>query len=334
VVVPSVGEFADPLVDADLLQQIEELGFDSVWFGDHVVVPDYASALMSEDWLEPISRCLIGLGRTSTLRFGTEVLVAPYRNPVLVAKMLATADALSGGRLTPAFGVGYLRGEFEALGSPPYDERGAVTDEYLDVIRTLWASDGPTSFEGTYVSFDDVLFGPRPSQDAMPMWVGGNAHAALRRAARLGTGWHPLFPTAEQYRAARSRILSLRAADPDTADRPFTFSYSCGTTKLLDRPTGPYVTGNWSDLGDVPEDFSYAPPLPTDETGRPHFMGTPDQVGDDIERYVAAGVEHFVLRFATGGPETTPSQMSRQLVDFAREVAPRRDPRPVAATAG
>ncbi|CAN5521331.1 hypothetical protein BH10ACT3_BH10ACT3_11750 [soil metagenome] len=320
---PSVGEFADPLVDIDLLQQIEELGFDSVWFGDHVVVPDYASALMSADWLEPISRCLIGLGRTRTLRFGTEVLVAPYRNPVLVAKMLATADALSGGRLTAAFGVGYLRGEFEALGSPPYDERGAVTDEYLDVIRTLWASDGPTSFQGTYVSFEDILFGPRPSQDPMPLWVGGNAQAALQRAAKFGTGWHPLFPTAEQYREARSRIEQLRAADPDTDSSPFTFSYSCGTTKLLDSPTGPYVTGSWADFGDIPDDFSYAPPMPTDDEGRPHFMGTVDQVSNDIERYAEAGVEHFVLRFATGGPETTPAQMSEQLIAFAREVMPR-----------
>ena len=77
---------------------------------------------------------------------------------------------------------------------------------------------------------------------------------------------------------------------------------------MLDRPTGPYVTGSWSDLGDIPDDFSYAPPMPTDESGRPHFMGTPDQVTADIEQYVAAGVEHFVLRFATGGPETTPAQ--------------------------
>lgn len=320
---PSVGDFADPAVDADLVQQIEELGFDSVWFGDHVVVPDYAAELMSPDWLEPISRCLIGLGRTTTLRFGTEVLVAPYRHPVLVAKMLATADALSGGRLTPAFGVGYLRGEFAALDAPPYEERGAVTDEYLEVIRTLWASDGPTSFAGRHVSFDDIHFGPRPSQEPLPLWVGGNARAAWRRAAHLGTGWHPLFPDVEQYREARAAILALRAADPETADTPFTFSYSCGTTRLLDRSTGPYVTGNWSDLGELPDDFAYAPPLPATADGRPHFMGTPDQVAGDIARYEDAGVEHLVLRFATGGPETTPAQMARQLVDFAREVVPR-----------
>ncbi len=322
VVVPSVGAFADATVDAELTEAIESLGYDSIWYGDHVVVPSYAAHLVSPDWLDPIARCLVGLGRTTRLRFGTEVLVAPYRPPVLTAKLLATADVLSGGRLTPAFGVGYLRGEFAALGSPPVERRGEVPDEYLVVIRGLWRSEGATTHDGTHVRFADVHFGPRPVQDPMPLWVGGNGPAALRRAARLGTGWHPLFPTPEEYAAGRARVTELRR-ECGLEGSPFTFSFSCGTTRLLDDADGPYVTGSWADLDDVPDDFGYAPPMPCDEHGRPRFMGTPDQVVADVRRYVEAGVEHVVLRFATGGPETTPEQMLVQLERFAAEVLPR-----------
>ncbi|MHB1139125.1 MAG: TIGR03619 family F420-dependent LLM class oxidoreductase [Microthrixaceae bacterium] len=320
VVVPSFGSFADPVVDAELTRVVEELGYDSIWYGDHIVVPGYAAHLLPADWIDPIAHCLVGLGRTTRLRFGTEVLVAPYRNPVVTAKLLASADVLGGGRLTPAFGVGYLRGEFEALDAPPYDRRGDVTDEYLSVVRTLWDSEGACSFEGTYIEFSDVHFGPRPLQAPMPLWVGGNGPAALRRAATLGTGWHPLFPTPEQYAAGRTRILEQRRRHG--LDGPFTFSYSCGTTRLLDDPGGPYVTGSWADLDDVPEDFGYAPAMPSDPDGRPHFVGTPAQVIEDVRRYAEAGVEHLVLRFASGGPETTPDQMLDQLERFARDVVP------------
>ena len=147
-------------------------------------------------------------------------------------------------------------------------------------------------------------------------WADGR-HAAVFD----GTGWHPLFPTPEQYSSGRRRIEELRA-DHDRSD-PFTFSYSCGVTKLLDSEDGPYVTGSWADLDDVPDDFDYAPPMPADDAGRPFFMGTPDQVAADIDLHRRAGVEHFVLRFATGGPETTPQQMLDQLERFARDVVPR-----------
>lgn len=323
MVIPSFGEFAEPPVARDLVQLAEGLGFADVWYGDHIIVPGYAASIIPPGWLDPIAQCLVGLAQTSTLRFGTEVLVAPYRNPLVVAKLAATADHLTGGRLTLGFGVGYLRGEFEALGTPPFEDRGAVTDEYLEVLRLLWDGDGgPLSFHGDHVRFDDAWFGPPSVQDPMPLWVGGNGPRAHRRAARLGTGWHPLFPTPTAYRQGREAI---------TAQRPggaggFTFSYSCGVTKL-DTGGGPYATGSWADVEGVPDDFSYAPPMPGTPDGRPHFMGTPDQVARDIDEYVGAGVEHFALRFATGGPETTPAQVTEQAERFAREVLPRHDPR-------
>jgi probable F420-dependent oxidoreductase len=317
-VIPGFGPFADPEAMVHLLQVGEDLGYDDVWFGDHVIVPSYAAHLTHPDWLEPLTACFMGMGRTTRLRFGTDVLVAPYRNPVLVAKMAATADHLSGGRLTLGVGVGYLRGEFAALGAD-YANRGAVTDEFLTVLRTLWESDGVVAHDGPTVQFSDAVFGPKPAQRPLPLWVGGNVPRALRRAADLGDGWHPLFPTPEQYAEARRTILDRRG--PDAA--PFTFSYSCAATSLLDREPTDFAAGTWDELGDIPDDFTYAPPLPADRDGRPRFLGTPDQVARDIEAYVAAGVEHFTLRFANGSPDVGVDDMVGQMQRFVAEVAPR-----------
>jgi probable F420-dependent oxidoreductase len=317
-VIPAFGSLAAPAVMADLVVLGEELGYDGVWFGDHVVVPSYATAFTDPDWLEPLTCCMVGIGRTTRIRFGTDVLVAPYRNPVLVAKMAATADVLSGGRLVLGVGVGYLRGEFAILGQD-HRRRGAVTDEHLDVIRLLWQSDGPVSFTGEDVAFADAVFGPRPVQPHAPLWVGGNAPAALRRAARVGTGWHPLFPTPEQYAAGRAEILRHREADA----APFTFSYSAGITTLMDRTPDAYVAETWADAEGVPDDFGYAPPLPTAPSGRLRLVGTPDDVAADIADYAAAGVQHMTLRFSYGGPDASIDDFVDQLRRFARDVAPR-----------
>src|SRR3954452_5899489 len=146
VVVPPSGAFAMSGALADIVDAAEGLGYADVWFGDHVAVPRYAAAITDPGWMEPLTSCFFALGRTRRLRAGTDVLVAPYRNPLLVAKMAATADVLSGGRLVLGVGVGYLRGEFAALGAD-YAARGAVTDEYLRTLGALWDSAGaPTSF--------------------------------------------------------------------------------------------------------------------------------------------------------------------------------------------
>src|SRR6516225_2930525 len=112
VVIPATGPFGSQGVFGAVVDAIEDLGYDDVWFGDHVAVPSYAAHITAPDWLEPITCCLLALGRTTRLRAGTDVLVLPYRNPLLVAKMAATADVMSNGRVVLGVGVGYLKGGF------------------------------------------------------------------------------------------------------------------------------------------------------------------------------------------------------------------------------
>jgi probable F420-dependent oxidoreductase len=317
VVIPATGPFGSPGVFGAIVDAIAGLGYDDVWFGDHVAVPAYAAHITEADWLEPITCCLLALGRTTRLRVGTDVLVLPYRNPVLVAKMAATADALSGGRLVLGVGVGYLKGEFAALGAR-YERRGATSDEYLRVMRELWASGGrPVSFDGEFVRFDQVCVGPAPASGRVPVWVGGNAPAAWRRAAVLGDGWHPLFPSAEEYRRGHDAIVAI-----GTSSEQFVFSISLATTHVLE-PGRAFSASLWADLADVPEDFSYAPDVPVTDDGRVRFVGVADEVAADVEEYLAAGVEHFTLRFSTGGNEAVVTDYFDQLQRFAREVMPR-----------
>ena len=131
-------------------------------------------------------------GKTSRLRLVTSVTVVPHRPAVLLAKMLATIDVLSKGRFTFGIGAGWMKEEFEALGLPPFAERGAVTDEYLLACRELWTRDEPR-FSGKYVNFANILFAPKPVQKPHPpIWVGGESGPALRRTARLGDAWYPI----------------------------------------------------------------------------------------------------------------------------------------------
>ena len=166
--VPAYGPNAQGLAIRDLLVAGDELGFDSAWFPDHIAVPDYATRNVSPPFLEPLAACAWGLGFTSRLRMGTDVLVAPYRHPLLVAATMGTLGRLAGDRLILGVGVGYLKGEFEVL-EAPYERRGEITEEILRTLRSP-----PEGYA--------VVSSPSP----VPIWVGGNATAcsAPRRPSR------------------------------------------------------------------------------------------------------------------------------------------------------
>ena len=180
----------------------EAAGFDSVWAFEHVVAPrgyesryPYAASgkapmLEQVDLPDPIVWLTWVGAHTSTLNLGTGILILPQRNPLVLAKELATLHALSGGRLRLGIGAGWLREEFEAL-DVPFERRGARTDECVAALRALWATDEGASFHGEFHDFDDCVSLPSPPGHAVPITVGGHSEAAARRAGRLGDGYFP-----------------------------------------------------------------------------------------------------------------------------------------------
>jgi alkanesulfonate monooxygenase SsuD/methylene tetrahydromethanopterin reductase-like flavin-dependent oxidoreductase (luciferase family) len=331
VVVPSYGALGDPGALAVCIDAAEALGFEGVWFADHVALPDYATPVLPPPMLDPLAACAWGLGRTRRLRFGTDVLVAPYRPPLVLAALAGSLARLSGERLVVGIGVGYLEGEFAALGLDPAD-RGPCTDEVLDVLRACWAEAGPVAHPGPRFAFTDVHpVGTPPggfAPGAVPLWVGGNAGVALRRAARAGDGWHPLFPTPEAYARGRATIEAERARRGRTG--PFTWSYSAAATRILDRPAAP----SSAPVPPVPEvppgtaaararpEFGYAPAPPTAPDGRPRLVGTVEEVVSDVRALAEAGVEHLVLRCWTSASDLDADGVVAQYERIATDVVP------------
>lgn len=208
----NTGAWQSPEAARRLARHAEVLGYDSLWGGEHVVVPSPRVPPSPMEPTTPLLDPLLSLAflasATERILLATGILIVPQRNPVLLAKELATLDVLSGGRLLVGIGTGYLEPEFRAVGVP-FEERGARTDEYLRAMRTLWSSPAP-AFGGRFVSFGGVDAYPRPLDPAgPPIYVGGHSRAALRRAARYGQGWFGMFLTLEETAGA---VAGLRAA--------------------------------------------------------------------------------------------------------------------------
>jgi probable F420-dependent oxidoreductase len=212
---PISGPLAAPEIVARIAREGEALGYDYLTITDHVVLPDTAEpgypysesgAFFSTDTFYRHEQLVLA------------VMVVPHRPAVLAAKMLATIDVLSGGRLTVGIGAGWLKAEFDAVVTTPFAERGAVTDEYLAAFRRLWSEDKP-SIAGKYVHHDRLVLEPKPLQLPLPIWVGGESGPSLRRAARFGDAWYPigsnnqhLLDSLPRYRAGLARLRQLTAA--------------------------------------------------------------------------------------------------------------------------
>lgn len=175
----------------DLAVRCEELGFDSVWASEHVFNVSYVyDRIGDKPYYEPLTVLSYVAARTTSIGLGTSVLVLPYHNPIRLAKVAATLDVLSGGRVMLGVGVGVIEEELEAMGSP-YAERGAISDETIAIMKELWTKEDP-SFHGKYHRFSGMKFTPKPVQKPhIPIIIGGTSKAAIRRAARTGTAWHP-----------------------------------------------------------------------------------------------------------------------------------------------
>ena len=289
-----------------LAKRAEALGYDSIWVTDRMLIPVQSRSAYpytptgafplgpDEPWLEPLTAVTYLATITERINVGTSVLVIPYRNPIFTAKALATADYLSGGRVILGAGVGWWREEFAALGVP-FEDRAARTVEYLRIMKEIWTKPR-VAFEGRFARIAEAG-GVRPHparQPHIPIWIGGHSDAALRRVIEVGDGWHPLGlrPPVSLHPpelAAKARRLRDMAVAAGRGPATITISFK------------------------APLKFQDAA-----AAGRAPLNGSPAEIVEDLQAYVAAGVEHFVLDFSV---PTVPAMLN-VLERFAAEVRP------------
>jgi probable F420-dependent oxidoreductase len=278
-------------------QQAEALGFYCLTVADHIVVPKDISVPYPYTidgkypgagyHLETLTTMSFLAGATKRIRFATSVMIAPYRNPILTAKMLSSLDVLSNGRVIVGLGVGWMKEEFNNLQTPPFEDRGKVTDEYIKAFRELWTSDNP-SFQGKYCNFANVVFLPKPVQKpTIPIWIGGHSKQAIRRAARLGDGWHPIggVPTIPLEPEDIAKDMSMLREHAENAGRdPKTIRVALKGS-LFDR------------------EKQIAPGK------RRRFIGDAEEIASDIRAYRAVGVDTMIFDVRRPGIAETLERM-------------------------
>ncbi len=189
----------------EVVRRAEERGLDSIWVTDHVIVPRDVSIIYKDHMLDPLAILPWLAGVTQRVSLGTSVVILPYRSPIPVAKLLASVDVLSGGRLIFGAAVGWMEGEFATLGVP-IKERASRTDEMLQLVQALWTQEYPEIQTKRY-KLQNVKASPLPLQKPRPpIWIGGSSEGALRRAARLADGWHATATTHEAFRQGAEAV--------------------------------------------------------------------------------------------------------------------------------
>jgi len=283
----------------------EELGFDSVWVSDHVVIPErmestypyggpgtFTPATVG-NCFEAITTLAFLAGRTSRIQLGVSVLVVPQRPPLLSAKQWATLDALAGGRTILGVGTGWLREEFVALGAETFAQRGTALDEAIRIFRTTWSQPSPVSFEGEVYRFASLHADPKPDRaGGPPIWIGGHGRRALRRAAELGDGWQGVRMGFEELRAVRATLEDLLGRYQRRLD-DLELAMALSAFPPGTRPAGP----------------------PTDSD----LVGSPAEMAERIRQYAALGIRHVLLH---PQPRDSAASVAESMEFFAREVRP------------
>ncbi len=301
---PTRGPLANRRDIKAYINTAEEVGFSSVAVADHIVVPTAIESaypytvggefLSKGDAMEQLSLMAFVAGASESLRIISSVMIVPHRNPVLVAKALATSDVLSEGRITVGVGVGWMAEEFEALDAPDFKKRGAVTDEYIRIWKKLWTGEA-VSHESDFYSFKELYCQPAPLQNPHPpIWIGGHSAPALRRVARLADGWHPVGATAasplppSEMRQKLAQLKELTEAEGRDFDA-LTISYKA-----------PIYDGG----------------VPPKGEARRLFTGGPLAALDDIAEMADVGVEELIFDFRGETIEASLAAMRR----FGEEI--------------
>jgi probable F420-dependent oxidoreductase len=283
--IPTRGPMANRHDLKALAQKGEALGYEYLTVSDHIVIPKsfapvypYAAdgkPTFPNAWLDQPTALAWLAAVTEKARLLTSVMVVPHRAPVHTAKVLATIDHLSEGRLVLGCGAGWMKEEFEALGAEDFDARGDVTDDYIRVFRELWQEAEP-HHDSPYASFSNIVFEPKPTNGTIPIWIGGESPRALRRTAELGDGWYPIggnpsFPcaTIAQYRE-RAQALEAQA-------------------EKAGRDPGSIARGYCANWG-----FK-TPPFVLDGGERFICTGSANEIAGDIRDLAAAGVTTMIV---------------------------------------
>jgi len=309
--IPTRGPLATPEGIATIVRRAEELGFAHLSVSDHVVVPRSITSpypySASGAWpgaasgacLEQFTLLAWLAGISSKPRLITAVAVIPYRGAVHTAKIAATIDVLSNGRVVVGVGAGWMKEEFEAVDAPAFEERGRVTDEYLQAFKLLWTEDDPR-LEGRHVRLANIVFQPKPVQKPHPpIWVGGESPAALRRTARYGDTWFPIgnnprypldtIPRFTEGVRQLHQVAEQQGRDPKSIGLAF--------------------YANWFDENKTV----------SVDTGERHLLtGGPARIAEDIDALGALGVRDLVLTLARDTLERTFASMEH----FADEIRP------------
>ncbi|MBT5665724.1 MAG: LLM class F420-dependent oxidoreductase [Rhodospirillaceae bacterium] len=309
---PFRGPLATPEAIKKIAQSAEKLGYGYIIVSDHIVVPRKIDSPYpySESgaftWLdsggsgsmEQFTLLTWLAALTSRIRLLSSVAVIPHRNPLVLAKSIATMDVLSAGRMTIGCGAGWMREEFEALGLPPFEARGRVTNEYIEAMKVFWTQDNPR-YEGEFVKFDNIDTAPKPVQKPHPpIWIGGESLTALRRVVAMGDGWYPLgknpnFPldSVASYRVRVDKLRELAeqaGRDPSAIDLAYNCTFHDGVAQQHK------------------------------DGGRLSLTGTPEQRAGDIQAFAEIGTRTMIVNVVSNDLQ----EMLDRMEAFATDVMP------------
>ncbi len=283
----------------------DELGFESIWSGDHIVLPTDGTSQYpytadgsfsrpaSSPYLEMMTVLSYVAAVTERVRIGSTVIILPYRDPIVQAKMFASLDVLTNGRVICGVGVGWLEKEFDTL-RVPYAERGPMSDECLEVFKCLWTQDEP-EYHGRFFDFDGIQMNPKPIQKPhIPIWVGGHTRRAVRRTVKYGDAWHPTRQTPEHVASMLPYLRrQAEAAERDPGEITISLKRSLFFTDAGMSESGGVRTGG-------------------------ALIATTQQVIDDALRCRELGIHQLTYDFRTSDTDECVRTMER----FAERVVP------------
>lgn len=292
------------LASADAIKRIAELseeeGYDSVWVSDHLILPQKEDLSNYRVLYEPLITLAFIASLAPTVLLGTSVILLPLRNPILLAKQAASLDAITGGRLILGVGAGYIQEEFTALGAS-FSQRGLIMNEAVNIMKALWTEDDP-KYRGRFNTINGGWFEPKPKQKGgPPILIGGYTDAALKRAATIGDGWHPMGVSPSQIQLGKQKMKKISPSESEFLIVPK------NVVEITEESTSNVFNEYWSASSKL------------EGTTRIKLRGSISELIEGIQKYVEAGVQHFVFN----QPNTmTFESLCQQLKTLAREVIP------------